>query len=389
MRFYTKQHQFYCGIDLHARTMSLCILNQEGEMLVHRNMPAGPDPFLKTIAPYREHLVVCVACICTWYWLADLCAREGIPFVLGHALSMKAIHGGKAKNDNIDAQKMAVLRRGGMLPQAYVSPAALRATRDLLRRRMHLMRKRTELRAHIQHTHRQYNLPEIGKQLAYKANRDGVAARFPDPAVPKRLEVDLALIDHYDHLRRAVALAVRTTAKQHDAHPLSRRRTVPGIGEIRSLVLLYDIHDLQRCPRVQAFVSYGRLVKCAKASAGKRSGTSGTKIGNASRTWACSEAAVLFLRAKPAGQKSLARFENKHGKGKALTICAHKLARAVYDMLQREGVFDLATFLQREGRSVGEPAASLGHDGRSLATVLSNDALPASTNAHEHRGPLP
>src|SRR6266571_7572930 len=186
MRFYTKQHQFYCGIDLHARTMSLCILNQEGEMLVHRNMPAGPDPFLKTIAPYREHLVVCVACICTWYWLADLCAREGIPFVLGHALSRKAIHGGKAKNDNIDAQKMAVLRRGGMLPQAYVSPAALRATRDLLRRRMHLMRKRAALRAHIQHTHRQYNLPEIGKQLAYKANRDGVAARFPDPALPSR-----------------------------------------------------------------------------------------------------------------------------------------------------------------------------------------------------------
>ena len=118
MRFYTKQHQFYCGIDLHARTMYLCILNQDGEILVHRNMKAGPDPFLKAIAPYREDLVVCVECIFTWYWLADLCAREEIPFVLGHALYMKAIHGGKAKNDKIDAQKIAVLLRGGMLPQA-------------------------------------------------------------------------------------------------------------------------------------------------------------------------------------------------------------------------------------------------------------------------------
>ena len=97
MRFYTKQHQFYGGIDLHARTMYLCILNREGEILVHRHMPAGPEPFLKTIAPYRTDLVVCVECIFTWYWLADLCAREGIPFVLGHALYMKAIHGGKAK----------------------------------------------------------------------------------------------------------------------------------------------------------------------------------------------------------------------------------------------------------------------------------------------------
>src|SRR5919199_6952312 len=72
----------------------------------------------------------------TWYWLADLCTREGMPFVLGHALSMKAMHGGKAKNDKIDSQKSAVLLRGGRLPQAYGYPAAMRATRDLLRRRM-------------------------------------------------------------------------------------------------------------------------------------------------------------------------------------------------------------------------------------------------------------
>jgi transposase len=347
MRFSTKQHKFYCGIDLHARTMYLCILNQDGEILVHRNMPAGPDPFLKTIAPYREHLVVCVECLFTWYWLADLCAREGIPFVLGHALYMKAIHGGKAKNDQIDAQKIAVLLRGGMLPQASVSPADMRATRDLLRRRMPLMRKRAELLAHIQNTNSQYNLPEIGKKLAYKTNRDGVAERLSDPAVQKSIEVDLALIDHDDHLLRDVELSILQTAKQHEANTLCLLRTVPGIGELLSLVLLYEIHDIQRFPRVQDFVSYCRLVKCAKESAGKRSGTSGAKIGHASLKWAFSEAAVLFLRNNPHGQKSLARLEKKHGKGKALTVRAHKLARAVYSMLQRKTAFDMPQFLQR------------------------------------------
>jgi transposase len=202
MRFDTKQHQFYCGIDLHARTMSLCVLNQDGEILVHRNMPAGPEPFLNAVAPSRTDLVVCVACLFTWYWLADLCAREGIPFVLGHALYMKAIHGGKAKNDTIDAQKIAVLLRGGMLPQAYVSPAEMRATRDLLRRRIHLTRKRAELLTHVQHTNSQDNLPEIGKKIAYKTNRAGVAERFADPAVQKSVEVDLALIDYDDQLLR-------------------------------------------------------------------------------------------------------------------------------------------------------------------------------------------
>jgi transposase len=325
--------------------MYLCILNQEGEVLLHRNMKAAPEPFLKAIAPYREDMVVCVECMFTWYWLADLCAQEGIPFVLGHALYMKAIHGGKAKNDKIDAHKIAVLLRGGMIPQAYVYPAEMRATRDLLRRRMSLTRKRAELLTHVQQTNCQYNLPDIGKKIAYKANRVGVAERFPDPAVQKSIEVDLALIDYYDQLLRDLELAIVTTAKQHDANTLYLLQTVPGIGKILSLVLLYEIHDITRFPRVQDFVSYCRLVQCAKESAGKRYGTSGTKIGNAYLKWAFSEAAVLFLRNNPAGQKSLARLERKHGKGKALTVLAHKLARAVYYMLKRGTAVDMDQFL--------------------------------------------
>jgi transposase len=357
MRFYTKQHPFYCGIDLHARTMYVCILSQDGEVVLHRNMPARPNALLKAIAPYREGIVIAVACLFTWYWLADLCAQEGLPFVLGHALYMKAIHGGKAKNDTIDSQKIAVLLRGGMLPQAYVYPAAMRATRDLLRRRMPLMRKRAELLAHIQNTNSQYNLPEIGKKLAYKGNRDGVAERFLDPAVQKSVEVDLALIDHYDRLLSDVELTIVQTAKQHNAQALYRLQSVPGIGKILSLVLLYEIHDITRFPRVQDFVSYCRLVKCAKESAGKRSGTSGKKIGNAYLKWAFSEAAVLFLRNNAQGQKFLVRLEKKHGKGKALTILAHKLARAVYYMLTRDTVFEMDRFLNGYGSRVGEPAA--------------------------------
>jgi transposase len=273
-------------------------------------------------------------------------AREGIPFVLGHALYMKAIHGGKAKNDKIDAHKIAVLLRGGMLPQAYVYPAEMRATRDLLRRQMSLTRKRAELLAHIQNTNSQYNLPEIGKKLAYKANRDGVAERFPDPAVQQSLAVDLALLGYYEPLLRDLELHIVKAAKQHDAHTLYLLQTVPGIGNILSLVLLDEIHDIQRFPRVQDFVSYCRLVKWVRESAGKRSGTAGAKIGNRYRKWAFSEAAVLFLRDNPAGQQYLTRLEKKHGQGKALTLLAQKLGRAVYYRLKHPKAFDMPKFLQ-------------------------------------------
>jgi transposase len=298
-------------------------LNQEGEILLHRHRQAGPEPLLQALAPYREDLVVCVECLFTWSWLADLCAREGIAFVLGHALSMKAIHGGKAKHEKIDAHKMVLLRRGGMLPQASVYPAEMRATRDLLRRRMQLMRQRAELLAHIQHTTSQDNLPEIGTKLADKANRQGVAQRFPEPAVQTSIEVDLALVDHDDSLRRDVELCLLKTAQQPDSHTLSLLRTIPGIGESLSVVLRYAIHDLQRFPRVQDFVSSCRLVTCARESAGKRYGTSETKMGHAALKWAVSEAAALFLRTTPAGQKDRARLEKHHGNGNALTILAH------------------------------------------------------------------
>ncbi len=83
MRFYTNQHQFYCGIDLHARSMYVCILDATGEIVLHRNMKTKPDVFLRAIEPYRDDVVVCCECMFSWYWLADLCADEKVPFVLG------------------------------------------------------------------------------------------------------------------------------------------------------------------------------------------------------------------------------------------------------------------------------------------------------------------
>jgi transposase len=345
MNFYTRQHKHYCGIDLHARAMYVCILDPHGTKLVHKNLPTTPEAFLQLIAPYREDVVVGVECIFTWYWLADLCQKEGIAFVLGHALYMRAIHGGKAQNDKIDAYTIAVLLRGGMFPQAYVSPAEMRATRDLLRRRCHLVRKRAELLAHIHNTNGQYNLPEIGKRLTNKSNREDGADHFPDPSVRKAIEVDVSLIDHYDQLLGEAELYLTRSAKAHDVQTFARLQAVPGIGQILALVLLYEIHDIRRFPRVQDLVSYCRLVKSAQESNGKKLGTSGKKIGNVHLRWAFAEAAVLFIRQSQPGKTYFAKLAHQHGKAKALTVLAHKLGRAVYYTLTREQAFALNRFV--------------------------------------------
>jgi hypothetical protein len=116
-------------------------------------------------------------------------------------------------------------------------------------------------------------------------------------------------------------------AKGHDAFCYHLLRSIPGVGRILSLVLLYEIEDVNRFPRVQEFLSYARLIKAQKSSAGKVLGHGGGKIGNAHLKWAFSEAAVLFLRQNPDGQKFVARLAKKHGKGKALSIFSARLGR--------------------------------------------------------------
>jgi transposase len=346
MRFYNQRHRFYCGIDLHTRMMYVCIVDEHGQVLVHQNSAANPSAFLKLIAPYRDGIVVCVECLFTWYWLADLCQAEKIPFVLGHALLMKAIHGGKAKNDRIDSAKIAQLLRGGNLPYAYVYPQGMRETRDLLRRRLFLVRRRAEAMAHIQNTYSQYNFAPLPKKLLLASSRGqvGIAERFEHPSVRKSVAVDLTLIDHYDTIIHDVEQHLVQTVKVDDLQTYHRLQTVPGIGKILGLVLLYEIHDIGRFAQVGDFLSYARLVRCVHESAGKKTGSGGHKMGNVHLKWAFSELACCFLAQSERAKKWLSRQEKKHGKKKALAILSARLGRAVYFILRKQLAFDERRF---------------------------------------------
>jgi transposase len=258
---------------------------------------------------------------------------------------MKAIHGSKTKNDRIDSHKIAVLLRGGMIPMAYVYPANMRSTRDLLRRRMFFMRKRAELLAHIQNTNSQYNLPKFENSIARKRYRHGIKEHFPEKSVQKNIELDLALIGHYDTLLNDSELFLTNLAKEHQPNNLYLLLTIPGIGKILSLVMLYEIENISRFERVQNFTSYARLIKPQKESAGKIKGSGNKKMGNAYLKWAFGEAVLLLIREKPEVKQYHLQLKNKHGKARALAILSHKLGRTVYYMLKNQQAFDMKKFL--------------------------------------------
>jgi transposase len=303
MKYYKVQHRYYCGIDLHANKMYVCIVDSLGKILVHQNIDAKPNKFLSLVDPYRDGLVVGVECMYCWYWLADLCRAESIPFVLGHALYMKAIAQAKSGNDKLDSERIAMLLKSGMFPQAFVYPHEMRATRDLMRRRCFFVRKRAELSAHISMTFQQYNMTRPKGELKHKYTQAGIVEAFDDPSVRHLIQGEINMINHYTtEIGRLDTHIKQVTKREHLNQQLYLLlRTIPGIGEVLALTILYEIQSISRFETVQKFCSYARLVKSKHSS---------------------------------------------NGKAKAFSLLAHKIGRAVYFMLLRQQPFSEEKFMK-------------------------------------------
>jgi transposase len=345
MKYYTSTTQFNCGIDLHARQMYVCLMDRQGKILVHTNVRNNDfNFFLKLIAPYRHDLTVCCECMFGWYWLADACQDAGLTFVLAHALYLKAIHGGKNKNDRLDSEKIAHLLRSNLIPPSYVYPARMRPLRALLRQRTFFVWRRSDLLARLQSHQLAHNRPTLSGRNRY--NRDPweqqLLAHEDHPLRHLALQNELAMVRHFDTQIIALETQLQRLTKEMAGRDYTLLQTVPGIGQHLGTTILYEIGDIQRFPTVKDFLSYCRLVKGTVASAGKIKGLRGAKLGNPYLRWAFGEAAVIAKRDHKLIGPLAQRLEARMGgnKFKANTVVAIKLARAVYFMLKNKTVFD-------------------------------------------------
>jgi transposase len=344
MKYYTSTTQFNCGIDLHARQMYVCLMDQTGKKWVHTNIRNNDfNYFLKLIAPYRHSLTVCCECMFGWYWLADACQEAGLCFVLAHALYVKAIHGGKNKNDRIDSEKLAHLLRSNLIPPAYVYPADKRPLRALWRQRILYVWRRSELLARIQSHQLAHNrCPVPQTRRCRDPWEERLLAQEKDPLRQLALQNDLAMIRHYDRQISVLEAQVQKLTKATAWREYTLLQTTPGIGENLGATILYEIGHIDRFPTVKDFLSYCRLVKGTVASAGKIKGLRGAKLGNPYLRWAFGEAAIIAKRDHAVIGPLAQRLEARMGgnKFKANTVLAIKLARAVYFMLKNKTVFD-------------------------------------------------
>lgn len=347
MKFIRIKSKYYCGIDLHLEKMYITVMDSAGKILLHSNIRCCYETFLRLIQPFLPDLAVGAESVYFYYWLYDRCQEAEIPFYLGHAYYLRCIHGGKHKNDRLDSKKLTGLMRTDFFPIGYPCPKEKRSTRDLLRRRHKNVRLRSGLYAHIRTVFAQHEIRDIDlKQLKNKKKRRELITRLSDPALQMMIESDLNHIDFLDLLIRKQEKQVLKQAKHHDQAAYDLLLTVPGIGPILALTILYEIDDPGRFKTVQKFSSYCRLVRCDRSSAGKNFGGGNARIGNAYLKWVfTSIIKTARKKSEPIG-KHYQRLQSRAGAPRAKTIIAHKFAVAVYFMLKNMQAFDEERFLE-------------------------------------------
>ena len=347
--YYRTTTEYSCGIDLHSRMMYICVMDKEGNILVHRNIRGNSfEYFLSLVEPYKHSLTVCCECTFNWYWLADACLDAGIEFVLGHALYMSAIHGFKTKNDKTDSMQIAHLLRSNLIPPAYVYPREKRAVRGLLRKRIGFVWKRAEILTSLS-----MGVMTMGHAPLNSTNKTRdrwlgeLEEVYTEPLDKISMEASMNMVQQFDITIEKLDQALASHARNNYLTEYNTLKTVPGIGRMLALIILYEIDDINRFSSVQDFLSYCRLLKGTVASAGKIKGGKAGKIGNGYLKYAFHEAAVLSKGRNPEMKKFYQRLEAKKGKFLANSILACKLARATFYMLKNKKVFEFNKLARR------------------------------------------
>jgi transposase len=334
----------HVGVDLHKRMSQIAVLTADGELTQHRlpNDPARLEPFfaqLPTPSP------IAIEASGTWWWLVDLLERLGHQPVLSHPKETKAIASARLKNDKVDAQRLALLLRGDLLPTVWIPPAALREARELIRHRVGLIWLRTQVRNRLLAMLARRNLQptHVKRWLTVRGQRERQTLALT--AAPTTIRDDgLALLPVLDAQIRRLDTEL---AQQWGSDPrVQRLLTIPGIGPFLAILLVLELGDVERFPSAKHLASYVGLTPRIRASADRVRSGHISKEGNRLLRWALVLAATQAAR-RPGPLRAWFRaVQHRKGKKIARVALARRLAEIVYHVWKDH--VDYWTVLRRD-----------------------------------------
>lgn len=334
--------QLYCGIDLHAKSNHVGVIDENRKRLMNKRLSNDPDIILSILESYKNNLVgVIVESTYNWYWLVDLLMEKGYEVHLANPSAIKKYEGLKHADDTHDSFFLAELLSLGILPEGYIYPKEIRPLRDLLRKRSHLVRLRTSLILSLQNV--------VVRNCGIKIKSENIKKRSEDCVTPSlKWSEDLALcgevsketIDFLTFQINRIEKTVleRVRLKKEYQNLLS----IPGVGKILALTIMLETGPIARFAKVGNYVSYCRKVSSQWMSADKKKGKGNTKNGNQYLSWAFSEAAEYARRSNASSQAFYNRKLARANFMVAHNALAHKLARAAYYIMRDNVCFEEA-----------------------------------------------
>lgn len=328
--------QHYCGIDLHSNNHVVVIIDEEDKRVLEKRLSNDLSQTLKALQLYRDTLCgIAVESTFNWYWLVDGLQEHSYPVQLVNTAAVVQYDGLKYSGDHHDAYHLAHLMRLGILPTGYIYPKEQRAVRDLLRRRLSLVRIASAQLIGVQ--------SQLWRSTGIRISSDTLRRRdFSVPleeghtrqAIESCLAVYHAIQREIDALEQSAYQVVRLS-KEFEV-----LQTIRGIGKILGLTIMLETGDIHRFTNAGNFASYCRCVDSTRTSNGKKKGSGNAKAGNKYLSWAFSEAAHFSVRFEPLAQRFYERKKAKTNGIIAIRAVARKLARACWMMLKHQQPYE-------------------------------------------------
>jgi transposase len=331
--------ELYGGIDLHSNNSYIGIVNDENRVMYKGRWRNELPLILTALAPYKSELkAVAVESTFNWYWLVDGLLDAGYPVHLANPAAMKEYKGLKHKDDKKSALWLANLLRLRILPEGYIYPKEERPVRDLLRKRLHLVRHRTSHVLSIKNIFsRNLGLSVKGDDIKVLTEKD-IEKLISEECHRLAIMASLSTVHHLTRQIEQIEKTILGRVRLRDE--FKGLLAIPGIGTTLGLTIMLEVGDIRRFAEVGNFASYCRCVQSIRTSNDKKTGEGNRKNGNKYLSWAYIEAAHMAKRHYPVIKRYYDKKAAQTNVIVAIKAVSHKLARASYYVLRDQVVFD-------------------------------------------------
>jgi transposase len=329
----------YSGIDLHSNNCVVVVCDEEDRVCCERRVPNDLAKVIALLAPFRDNLVsVAVESTFNWYWLVDGLRAAGFDVKLVNTAAIAQYEGLKYSGGEHDARHLAHLLRLNLLRFGYAFEPEWRAVRDLARKRLQLVRTRTTHVLALETIFARQTGGRLSGSMAKALDVEDVARWGWSDDVTLTAQVNVLAVQA---MERGIEIIERRLHERVKLAPeYAVLKSVPGIGEILSTIIMLETGPIERFTSAGNYASYARCVGSGRFSNSKKKGEGNRKNGNTYLAWAFVEAAHYALRYSEAAKRFYERKRARSNTALATKALAHKLARACYHMLKGQMVFD-------------------------------------------------